>query len=249
MRNFGIEPIKFEDVFCQLCDLTKPRRDGFVTLPDLLHPERVKLTGVFFSCMWNWGKLAAFDGREPMLVKQEPNYGPISQWDRYASHEYARLANEEEETNNAAQQQQQPQQQQQGAAGLGVGGGGGGMLGLQAGMGSLGLSDATTASIIGASHYGGGGGGGGGSGDFGASFGGAGSQHSNPLAAGGGGGSGGFGGAFASGLSLEHPQHDDLGGDGDAGGLLGEDFGAALAGGSMSGGGGGGGRGAGGVRR
>jgi hypothetical protein len=240
MRNFGIEPIKFEDVFCQLCDLTKPRRDGFVTLPDLLHPERVKLTGVFFSCMWNWGKLAAFDGREPMLVKQEPNYGPISQWDRYASHEYARLANEEEETNNAAQQQQQPQQQQ-GAAGLG-GGGAGGMAGLQAGMGNLGLSDATTASIIGASHYGGGGGG---SGDFGTSFGGASSQHSNPLSAGGG---GGFGGAFANGLSLEHPQHDDLGGDGDVGGLLGDDFGAALAGASV-GGGGGTVRGAGGTRR
>ena len=96
MRNFGVEPVKFEDVFCQMCDLCRPARDGYIALSDMLHRERAKLTGVFFSCMWNWHKLSAFDARDPMLVKQELNLGGVSQWHRYAAVEYARLASEEE---------------------------------------------------------------------------------------------------------------------------------------------------------
>jgi serine/threonine-protein phosphatase 2A regulatory subunit B'' len=96
MRNFGVEPVKFEDVFCQMCDLCRPARDGHIALADMLHRERAKLTGVFFSCMWNWHKLSAFDARDPMLVKQELNLGGVSQWHRYAAVEYARLASEEE---------------------------------------------------------------------------------------------------------------------------------------------------------
>ena len=91
-----MEPIKFEDIFCQMCDLCRPAVDGRIALADLLHPERCKLTGVFFSCLWNWHKLAAFDARDPLLVKQELNLGAVSQWHRYAAVEYARLAQEEE---------------------------------------------------------------------------------------------------------------------------------------------------------
>ena len=111
MRNFGVEPIKFEDVFCQMCDLCRPARDGYIALADMLHRERCKLSGVFFSCMWNWHKLSAFDSRDPLLVKQELNLGGVSQWHRYAAVEYARLASEEE-----GGQQQQQQQQGVGAA-------------------------------------------------------------------------------------------------------------------------------------
>ena len=101
MRNFGVEPIKFEDIFCQMCDLCRPARPGRIALADMLHPERVKLTGIFFSCMWNWHKLAAFDARDPMLVKQELNAGGVTQWHRYAAVEYARLASEEEGGGNS----------------------------------------------------------------------------------------------------------------------------------------------------
>jgi hypothetical protein len=148
--------IKFEDIFCQMCDLCKPSLrngyDGRITIKDMLHPDRIKLTGVFFSCMWSVHKLHAFDGRDPILVKQELNSGAISQWDRYAAVEYARLANEEEENNASASQAQQ------------------------------GMSDATTASIIGAAGFGNGGGAGGvlgsfgSSTDFGSTFGGPGSS-------------------------------------------------------------------------
>jgi serine/threonine-protein phosphatase 2A regulatory subunit B'' len=96
MRNFGVEPVKFEDIFCQMCDLCRPARDGLIALADMLHTQRCKLTGVFFSAMWSWHKLSAFDARDPLLVKQELNLGGLSQWHRYAAVEYARLAQEEE---------------------------------------------------------------------------------------------------------------------------------------------------------
>lgn len=162
MRNFGTEPIRFEDIFCQMNDLCKPRTEGLIALQDLLHPERIKLAGVFFSCMWSMHKLTLFDSRDPWTVKQELNMGAVSQWDRYAAVEYARLASEEEESAAAAA-----------AAGQAAGGAAhdGGLAG--------GISDATTASIIGASFT-----------DLGATFGGPGSGTFG-LGAGGSGGGGG----------------------------------------------------------
>jgi hypothetical protein len=78
MRDLGMEVIAFEDVFCQLHDLLKPAQvcyeghpcqnmrailsakpptviiqEGRVVLANFLHRERVKLTGVLFSAMFN----------------------------------------------------------------------------------------------------------------------------------------------------------------------------------------------------
>lgn len=66
-------------------------------LRDFLHPERVKLTGVLFSALFNLAKFQLFESRDPMVVKQELNLQGTSQWDRYAQIEYTRLASEEEE--------------------------------------------------------------------------------------------------------------------------------------------------------
>jgi len=67
-----------------------------------LHPDRVKLTGALFSAMFNLTKFQLFEGRDAVTVKQELNLQGITQWDRYAQAEYARLASEEE-ANAAAQ--------------------------------------------------------------------------------------------------------------------------------------------------
>jgi serine/threonine-protein phosphatase 2A regulatory subunit B'' len=102
MREWGMEVISFEDVLCQMHDLLKPRVEGRIVITDFLHPDRAKLTGALFSAMFNLSKFQAFEARDPVLVKQELNMQGVSQWDRYAQQEYARLANEEEEAASAA---------------------------------------------------------------------------------------------------------------------------------------------------
>jgi serine/threonine-protein phosphatase 2A regulatory subunit B'' len=97
MLEMGMEPVKFEDIVTQMTDLLKPDVPGHFQLKDFLNPTRVKLTGVFFSALFNLAKFQLFEGREATLVKQELNTQGITQWDRYASVEYMRLAEEEEE--------------------------------------------------------------------------------------------------------------------------------------------------------
>ena len=90
-----MEVVKFEDVLCQFADLLKPAQAGAFLLSDFCNPDRIKLTGVLFSALFDLEKFQRFEGREPCLVKQGENYA-LSQWDRYAAAEYTRLASEEE---------------------------------------------------------------------------------------------------------------------------------------------------------
>jgi len=121
--------------------LTSTSRAGHLRITDFLHPDRVKLTGVLFSAMFNLTKFQMFEGRDPVLVKQELNLQGVTQWDRFASVEYTRLASEEEEATNSA------------SATIGGGGdGGGGSL-------SMGTSTLIDGAIIGGHAHGGGGGG------------------------------------------------------------------------------------------
>lgn len=97
MRDHGLEIVKFEDIVCQFCDLLKPAMgEGMLTVADFLHPERIKLSGMFFNAFVDLEKFQRFETREPAFVKQAENY-VISQWTRYAAVEYQRLATEEEE--------------------------------------------------------------------------------------------------------------------------------------------------------
>ena len=67
----------------QMSDLLKPAVDGRLTLSDFLSPDRIKLTGVLFSAMFNLAKFQAFEARDPILVKQELNLiSSHCQWDR-----------------------------------------------------------------------------------------------------------------------------------------------------------------------
>lgn len=114
MVELGNEPVKLEDVVTQMTDLLKPQVPGHFRLGDFLEPTRCRLTGVFFSTLFNLGKFLQFEAKDPIVVKQELNTQGISQWDRYASAEYLRLAEEEEEDE---------------AAGAAVLGGGAGQMG------------------------------------------------------------------------------------------------------------------------
>lgn len=95
MEDLNCEVVPFEDVCCQMADLLKPEVDGEFRLEHFLNPERVRLTGVFFSVLFNLSKFTAFEQRDPFVVKQQQDPG-FTAWDRYAQIEYARLALEEE---------------------------------------------------------------------------------------------------------------------------------------------------------
>lgn len=96
MVELGMEAVSFDDFCVQMTDLLQPEVPGEFRLTDFLNPTRVKLTGVFFSCLFNLAKFQSFEAREAVLVKQQLNTDELSQWDRYASMEYMRLAEEED---------------------------------------------------------------------------------------------------------------------------------------------------------
>lgn len=53
--------------------------------------------GVFFNAMTNLNKFVAYEQRDPFSMKNELTENPdYSEWDRFAQHEYIRLALEEE---------------------------------------------------------------------------------------------------------------------------------------------------------
>ncbi len=62
------------------------------------HLKRNRSTaGVFFNSMTNLNKFVAYEQRDPFSVKNEISENPdYSEWDRFAQHEYIRLALEEE---------------------------------------------------------------------------------------------------------------------------------------------------------
>jgi serine/threonine-protein phosphatase 2A regulatory subunit B'' len=96
MQELGLEAVKVHDLTTQMTDLLCPDEPGRFRLEQFLHPTRIKLTGAFFSALFNITKFQAFEARDPVLVKQELNQQGVSQWDRYAALEYMRLADEEE---------------------------------------------------------------------------------------------------------------------------------------------------------
>ncbi len=61
------ELVKFEDVLCQFADLLQPRVPGRFVIRDFTNPERVKLTGVLFSALFDINKFLRFEGRECVL--------------------------------------------------------------------------------------------------------------------------------------------------------------------------------------
>lgn len=85
MVAMGQEAIKFEDVLCQFADLLHPAVPGHFRLEDFLNSERIKLTGCFFSSLFDLNKFNRFEAREAKLVKQGDNYDAShSQWNIYA---------------------------------------------------------------------------------------------------------------------------------------------------------------------
>ncbi len=59
------------------------------------------VAGVFFNALTNLNKFVAYEQRDPFMIKNELTENPdFTEWDRFAQHEYVRLALEEENAEN-----------------------------------------------------------------------------------------------------------------------------------------------------
>eukprot|EP00752_Nemacystus_decipiens_P007739 g6918.t1 len=96
MESLGHEVVPFEDVVCQMWDMLKLGDRTYVTLQDFLRPEALKVGGVFFDALFNLNKFIGFEQRDPFAERQRRNDPFETDWDRFAFHDYNRLAAEDE---------------------------------------------------------------------------------------------------------------------------------------------------------
>ncbi|GMF18344.1 unnamed protein product [Phytophthora lilii] len=96
MECLGHEVVPFEDILCQMSDLLHPENEGEFYHKDFIRPDKIRVSGVFFNVLFNLSKFIEFEQRDPFLLRQQLAEPELTDWDRYARAEYARLAMEEE---------------------------------------------------------------------------------------------------------------------------------------------------------
>mmetsp|Transcript_40582 Transcript_40582/g.95310 ORF Transcript_40582/g.95310 Transcript_40582/m.95310 type:complete len:566 (+) Transcript_40582:161-1858(+) len=92
------EVVQFEDILCQMTDMVKPAKEGYITMMDL---RKCKQAGVFFNVLFNLTKFIQYDQKDPGQIFNERATPELTDWDRYAKVEYARLAQEEDQGDGA----------------------------------------------------------------------------------------------------------------------------------------------------
>ncbi|TMW64429.1 hypothetical protein Poli38472_013051 [Pythium oligandrum] len=96
MECLGHEVVPFEDILCQMSDLLHPAVEGEFFHKDFIKEDKIRVSGVFFNVLFNLSKFIEFEQRDPFLLRQQLAEPELTDWDRYARAEYARLAMEEE---------------------------------------------------------------------------------------------------------------------------------------------------------
>ncbi|CAD5311668.1 unnamed protein product [Arabidopsis thaliana] len=87
------EAVLFSDILCQIIDMIGPEKENCITLQDL---KGSKLSANVFNILFNLNKFMAFETRDPFLIRQEREDPNLTEWDRFAQREYARLSMEED---------------------------------------------------------------------------------------------------------------------------------------------------------
>jgi len=81
-------------------DIFKPENE-IIFKREHLKKQRAS-AGVFFNCLTNLNKFVAYEQRDPFMIRNEQNENPdFTEWDKFAQHEYIRLALEEENAENS----------------------------------------------------------------------------------------------------------------------------------------------------
>lgn len=135
MRSLGTEEVTLNDVLSQMKDClgkitgrsilfddfgsdsevkTGENDDDSwaIGMREFLKPDRMAFSGSFFNLLFNLNKFMLSESKDPFQLRMQAEQ-PLTDWDRYALTEYARLASAEEARSNAQQNQQHQQQQSQ----------------------------------------------------------------------------------------------------------------------------------------
>lgn len=94
MEIFNQEVVQFEDIYCQLIDMTKPKNDAAIGLSDFRKKEVRPLVPLFFNTLFNLNKFIAWEQRDPFGGADKAN--ELTDWDKFARAEYDRMSYEEE---------------------------------------------------------------------------------------------------------------------------------------------------------
>ena len=95
------DPVPFEDVLTQLTDMLRPEVAGCFTQKDFRRQPR--FASSFFDVLFNLNKFVQFETKDPFASRQERLEAHLSDWDRFARTEYARLSLEEEDAEAEAE--------------------------------------------------------------------------------------------------------------------------------------------------
>lgn len=77
-----------------MIDLIKPKDACALTLQDLIDSK--PMSGLLFDALFNFHKFLRFESRDPFQEKMKREDGFKTDWDRFASSEYARLCVDED---------------------------------------------------------------------------------------------------------------------------------------------------------
>ena len=85
------DPVQFEDILTQLTDMVHPEMAGVFALKDM--KQNPRQASNLFNVLFNLKKFFSFEMKDP---QREQRSEGLSDWDRFARDEYARLSLEEE---------------------------------------------------------------------------------------------------------------------------------------------------------
>eukprot|EP00117_Sycon_ciliatum_P028861 scpid48240/ scgid23102/ Serine/threonine-protein phosphatase 2A regulatory subunit B&apos; PP2A subunit B isoform PR72/PR130; PP2A subunit B isoform R3 isoform; PP2A subunit B isoforms B&apos; PP2A subunit B isoforms B72/B130; Serine/threonine-protein phosphatase 2A 72/130 kDa regulatory subunit B len=95
MQREGMEPFGFNDCLCQLLDMMRPQKPGYITLRDLkacsIHAK------IFFNTLFNYTKFVAHEHRDPFTKDIGSNQEQPSDWVKFASVEYLAMVTGEDD--------------------------------------------------------------------------------------------------------------------------------------------------------
>ena len=97
MRCLSQDVVDVEDIITQINDCIHPAIEGELTLKDFTHPHRIRISGFVCNILFNLNRFLAFEQRDPFSIRAQHDEPDLTDWDRYAAYEYARLASQEEE--------------------------------------------------------------------------------------------------------------------------------------------------------